>query len=246
MFRSTSVSNRSLVRRTAAAASVLGTVALAAGTLGSAQADATPAPTGQGAAVSVKSSGPSVRSQQLPQATGDTFAFKMVRSAGAVKTGCLPKAKATVTVTQAGPVEVLRVAASGLPKDTDFDFFVIQTPDAPFGLSWYQGDLESNDDGNAYGTFVGRFNEETFSVAPGVAPAPVVHEKPIKDADHNPATAPVHQYHLGFWFNSPKDAAKAGCGNAVTPFNGEHNAGTQAMSTRQFSVGVGPLGRIPS
>jgi hypothetical protein len=74
--------------------------------------------------------------------------------------------------------------------------------------------------------------------------APVVHNSPIKDAATNPAFAPVHTYHVGVWFNSAKDAAAAGCTNVVTPFNGEHNAGPQALSTRQFSDTHGPLRRI--
>ena len=48
-------------------------------------------------------------------------------------------------------------------------------------------------------------------------------------------------YHLGLWFNSAKDAAAAGCPNTVTPFNGVHNAGIQALSTHQFAVTSGPL-----
>jgi hypothetical protein len=48
-------------------------------------------------------------------------------------------------------------------------------------------------------------------------------------------------YHLGLWFNSPRDAARAGCPATVTPFNGEHNAGVQALSTRNFSTLFGPL-----
>jgi len=36
------------------------------------------------------------------------------------------------------------------------------------------------------------------------------------------------------WFNSPKDAATAGCGGTITPFNGEHDAGLQALNTRNF------------
>ncbi|MDQ1662198.1 MAG: hypothetical protein QOJ68_2178, partial [Blastococcus sp.] len=183
----------------------------------------------------------------VSQPKGQVTKFDLVRSANSVNKGCLLKASAKVTIRSAGPVEVMNLRAAHLPKNTDFDFFVLQVPDAPFGLSWYQGDLESNKHGVAEGTFVGRFNEETFSVAPGVAPAPVRHDSlPFPDASQNPATAPVHQYHLGFWFNSPKDAAKAGCGDAVTPFNGEHNAGAQAMSTRQFAPGDGPLGRIKS
>ena len=167
--------------------------------------------------------------------------FRMLRSTGAVAAGCLPHARASVTVTAQGPVERMQIHARGLPKNTDFDLFVIQVPNAPFGLAWYQGDLEANRHGRANGVFVGRFSVETFIVAPGVAPAPVVHNGPFPDANMNPATGPVHEYHLGLWFNSPADAAKAGCGDTVTPFNGEHNAGVQALSTRQFGDLTGPL-----
>jgi hypothetical protein len=167
--------------------------------------------------------------------------FSMVRSTGAVKAGCLVGAKATVTIKSTGPTETMDVFANGLPKNTDFDLFVIQVPDAPFGFSWYQGDLETDANGHGHDHFIGRFSQETFSVAPGTAPAPVVHHG---DASSNPATAPVHQFHLGLWFNSPTAANAAHCGNTVTPFNGEHNAGVQALSTRQFPVGAGPLSRI--
>jgi len=167
--------------------------------------------------------------------------FKMLRSTAAVGAGCLSGAGATVKINSLGPVEVMTVKAHGLPANTNFDLFVIQAPDAPFGFSWYQGDLESGTDGTASGHFVGRFSRETFTVAPGSTVAPSVHPG---DATSNPATAPVHQYHLGLWFNSPADAAKAGCPSAVTPFNGDHTAGVQALSTRQFPVTAGPLARI--
>ena len=55
---------------------------------------------------------------------------------------------------------------------------------------------------------------------------------------------PVDGYHLGLWFNSPRDAAAAGCPNTITPFNGDHTAGIQALSTRQFRTDQGPLRRI--
>jgi hypothetical protein len=48
-------------------------------------------------------------------------------------------------------------------------------------------------------------------------------------------------YHLGLWFNSPSDALKAGCSGNVTPFNGEHNAGIQALNTSNFPDNAGPL-----
>jgi hypothetical protein len=176
-------------------------------------------------------------------AAGSPVTFKMKPSSASVAAGCLSNAHADVTVTPEGAVEQMTVHAVHLPKNTDFDLFVIQVPNAPFGLSWYQGDLETNNNGVADGTFVGRFSIETFIVAPGTAPAPVIHDS---DASTNPATAPVHTFHLGLWFNSPTDAAAAGCSAAVTPFNGEHNAGVQALSTLNFGDAHGPLLKVVS
>ena len=140
----------------------------------------------------------------------------------------------------------MSVTVWGLPPNTDFDFFVIQVPKAPFGLSWYQGDIETNRYGVGFERFVGRFNIETFIVAPGPAPAPTPHlDQPFPDAPSNPPTPPVHTYHLGLWFNSPKDAEKAGGKpNVVTPFNGEHNAGVQVLNTSNFPDLQGPLSRV--
>jgi hypothetical protein len=171
----------------------------------------------------------------------DQLSFRMVRSAAAVGANCVPDATAFVSVRRGGPVEVMTVGVQGLPPNTDFDFFVIQVPNAPFGLSWYQGDIETNSGGTGTTKFIGRFNIETFIVAPGTAPAPVVHEV---DASSNPATAPVHTYHLGLWFNSPADAVKAGCPGAATPFNGDHTAGVQVLSTRNFPDDQGPLRQL--
>lgn len=170
--------------------------------------------------------------------------FEMVRSPGIVNAGCLPNATATVTVLPQGPVEVMSVSVRGLPPRTDFDFFVLQVPNAPFGLSWYQGDIETDALGNGHAIFVGRFNEETFIVAPGSAAAPVVHNNAFPDAATNPPTGPVHTYHLGLWFNSPQDATAAGCPGATTPFNGEHNAGVQVLNTSQFPIDAGPLRNV--
>jgi hypothetical protein len=172
----------------------------------------------------------------------DDFVFDMVPSQGAQT--CLPNAKGQVTIKPLGPVESMRVEVSGLPPGTEFDLFVIQVPDLPFGLSWYQGDLETNAYGQGAEEFVGRFSVETFIVAPGSDVAPVIHEEPIPDAATNPETGPVHTFHLGLWFDSPEDAAKAGCADAVTPFNGEHNAGIQVLNTSNYPKEEGPLSRL--
>jgi len=177
-------------------------------------------------------------------AASQTNTFRMHRSPGIVAAGCLPDAKAKVSIRNRGPVEEMRVHATGLPHRTDFDLFVIQVPDAPFGVSWYQGDLESDGHGVADGTFVGRFNEETFAVARGTATAPSVHSSPTPDATSNPAFGPIHTFHLGLWFNSPEDAVQAGCLGTTTPFNGEHDAGVQVLNTDQFGDQHGPLRRL--
>ena len=166
----------------------------------------------------------------------DHISFKMVAA-----NACLPDAKAKVQIISDGQAEDMFIVASGLPPNTAFDFFVIQVPKAPFGLSWYQGDMQSDDDGDAVQHFRGRFSIETFIVAPGSAPAPKVFDD---NATTNPATPPVQTYHLGLWFNSPTDAQNAGCPNTVTPFNGEHNAGIQVLNTSNFRDDQGPLLRL--
>lgn len=180
-----------------------------------------------------------------PAAAQKNTVFSMVRSSGAVTAGCIPNASGRVTINSLGPVETMHLEARGLPPNTGFDFFVIQLPNAPFGVSWYQGDFTTDSSGTGVGDFVGRFSIETFIVAPGSGPAPTPHTAPpFPDANTNPATAPVHTFHLGVWFDSPAAAAAAGCPNTETPFNGNHTAGIQALSTRNFGNLNGPLRRI--
>jgi hypothetical protein len=168
------------------------------------------------------------------------ISFDMVVSKGAA--ACLPHAEAEVKVISNGTAEDMFVFATGLPPKTNFDFFVIQVPQAPFGLAWYQGDVQTDDDGNAFQHFRGRFSIETFIVAPGIAPAPqIFNDSPFPEAAQNPATEPVQTYHLGLWFNSPEDARKAKCPTTETPFNGEHNAGIQVLNTANFPNTAGPL-----
>jgi hypothetical protein len=172
--------------------------------------------------------------------------FTMVRSASAEAGGCVRGAAADVRVVTQGANQVMQVSVRGLPANTGFVLFVIQVPNAPFGLSWYQGDVDTGPNGRGSATFIGRFNIETFVVAPGTASAPRTHRNaPFSDAGSNPATAPGHMYHLGLWFDVANDARKAGCPGTVTPFNGDHTAGIQVLSTRNFAAGDGPLRRLP-
>ena len=177
-----------------------------------------------------------------PESDLKVFEFPMTVSAGA--STCVPKASGRVTIHSIGPVEIMHVSVTDLPPETDFDFFVIQVPTAPFGMSWYQGDIETDKHGNGHATFIGRFSIETFVVAPGTAPAPFVFSGPFPDATSNPPTNPVQMYHLGMWFDNPADARKAGCPATVTPFNGQHDAGIQVLNTSTFPPQFGPLRKI--
>jgi hypothetical protein len=197
-----------------------------------------------GAGLVTTSSGASAQQPRAAAAADPSITFPMVRSGVAAAANCLPYAAATVKVVSHGLNETMTLRASGLPANTAFDLFITQLPNAPFGISWYQSDLKSDIYGTASVTVVGRFNVETFAVAPGSGPAPVPH--PDADADSNPAFAPIHTFHVGFWFNSPADAVKAYCPGAVTPFNGDHTAGVQAMSTRNFPDLAGPLSQLAS
>jgi len=53
----------------------------------------------------------------------DNISFEMVVSAGA--RNCLPDAKAEVNIVSTDTAEDMFIHATGLPPNTDFDFFVI-------------------------------------------------------------------------------------------------------------------------
>jgi hypothetical protein len=171
--------------------------------------------------------------------------FQMVVSAGAKS--CLPNATATVTIRPGAEAEVLEVAAQGLVPNAEFEFFVVQVPKAPFGIAWYQGSIQTDKQGRGFRTFIGRFSNETFTVANGPASAPLVFTSgPFPNASVNPSFLPIQMYHLGLWFSSSQVAANHGCPAAVTPFNGEHNAGIQVLNTSNFADDHGPLRDVQS
>jgi hypothetical protein len=180
---------------------------------------------------------------------GGQFAtqFTLSQSKAAAGAGCLAQASGTVKIFRLGFAERMEVTITGLPPNTEFDLFVIQVPNAPFGVAWYQGDLTTDSKGTATECFVGIFNEETFVVSPGAVVPPQVHTSPpFPDALVGVTTNPIHTFHIGVWFDSATDAANAGCPNTVTPFNGDHTAGIQILATNSFADDNGPLRGIPS
>jgi hypothetical protein len=160
-----------------------------------------------------------------------SFSFKLVPATGI--TACLPKAAGHVTITTGSLNDTMVVTVTGMPAKAGFDLFVIQQPAKPFGVSWYQTDIQANSSGTGSATVRGVFDSETFSVSPG-----------------GTATfAPTHQYHLGLWFNDPNVPFNLGCepgatSPTITPFNGEQNAGIQVLNTSNFPVAAGPLSHV--
>jgi hypothetical protein len=174
----------------------------------------------------------------------DSTSFNMVRSQAAVNApgDCLEGARANVEVqTTATDQQIMDVTVNHAPKNTEFELFITQQANSPFGVSWYQADFDTNNQGSGEVRARGIFSEELFAVAPGSVTAPQVDDA---DAETNPAFAPVHTYHVGLWFGSPEEAVAAGCPDNVTPFDGDHSAGIQAFSTRNFGALHGPLRQI--
>lgn len=168
----------------------------------------------------------------------NSFTFNLVPSNAAIK-ACLPKASGRVTITKLDQNDRMTIHVEDLAPNTGYDLFVIQQPGAPFGVSWYQSDLETNRHGDGTVTVQGIFNVETFSISQG------------QSADVNPKVTfgTVHQYHLGLWFNDPNVPFKLGCepgktAPLITPFNGEQHAGIQVLNTSNFPNNAGPLSHV--
>jgi hypothetical protein len=171
----------------------------------------------------------------------DSTSFNMVRSQAAVAGDCLKGAKANVNINTLGGLQNMDVTVNHAPKNTELELFVTQQPNSPFGISWYQADFETNNQGHGEVSARGIFGEELFVFAPGSVKAPQVDKF---DAKKNPAFKPVHTLHLGLWFGSPQEATAAGCPSTKTQFDGDHKAGIQAFSTRNFPALHGPLRQI--
>jgi len=160
--------------------------------------------------------------------------------------GCLgveggPTPIATLTVTRGQLHDTLTLKASNLKPHLGFDLFTIQntnllsngTPDPNFknfGLAWYQTDLEANGLGEAVVTINTILLDQIFGFDPAAS------------------LVPTHTFHVGFWFNNPEDAVACGFDpTKPTPFNGEQDAGPNAMiSLPDALTNLGPLCTNPN
>lgn len=184
----------------------------------------------------------SIASQPVFAAAGKNLSFKLVPSPGVTSCLSYKLPYGQVTINDLGPVQNMHVEAFNLPGNAEFTLFVIQVPNKPFGLAWYQGDIETNSSGHGVLDVTGIFSGTTFTLAPGVAPAPKLFPD---DATSNPETPPVQINHLGIWFGDPAVAEAAGCPGTVTPFESNHHAGIQVLNTSNFANTHGPLQNVP-
>jgi len=171
--------------------------------------------------------------------------FSLVPSSVAQSAGVLTGAHADVYIAEMGTNEWLQMQVWGLPTATNFTLFLTQCPNPPFGVGSYAADITTDRYGHASVNLTGRFNCNAFTVAQGIAPAPVIDLTGLfPDALINPTFNPIRTYHMGIFFNSPADAVKAGLPGTITPFNATHNAGVQVLSTCNFPAAKGPLWQI--
>ena len=147
---------------------------------------------------------------------------------------------AQVVVQRGALSDVLVVHAKNLKPNLAFDLFVTEDTNLladgqpnpnfkNFGLAWYQADLQADANGDAEVAVKTILLDQIFGFDPAVG------------------LPPTNTYHVGFWFDSPKDAAACGFNPAKpTPFNGGHNAGPNAMiSLPNPETNLGPLCTAP-
>jgi hypothetical protein len=147
-----------------------------------------------------------------------------------------PTPTATVTVTRGELHDTLTLKAANIKPKLGFDLFTIQNTNllsdgeanpnfVNFGLAWYQTDVQANGEGNAEVTINTILLDQIF----GFDPASNL--------------LPTHTFHVGFWFNNPEDAVACGFdAGQPTPFNGEQDAGPNAMiSLPNAKTNLGPL-----
>jgi hypothetical protein len=102
----------------------------------------------------------------------DDTSFKMVRSQSALDNDYLRNARADVDTRTVGGNQIMDVTLKHAAKNTGFTLFVIQQPNSPFGVSWYQVDLDTDNKGNGEVRVIGIFSEETLAFAPERVKAP--------------------------------------------------------------------------
>ena len=174
------------------------------------------------------------QTQDIAANAPHAFKFPVVPASPAIQK-CLPNAHGEAAIIPDSLNDTMTFQVSGLAPKQKYTLFVTQTPNKPFGISWYQGDILTDTHGAGSVIVRGIFDANTFSVSPG----------------GTTTFAPTNQYHLGLWFSDPQTPFTLGCEPGaqepmVTPFNGVHHAGILALNTSNFPDNAGPLSKVQS
>ncbi|HEX4775546.1 MAG TPA: hypothetical protein VFW74_02135 [Acidimicrobiia bacterium] len=154
----------------------------------------------------------------------DEVKFDLTPSTPAIA-ACLPHLRASVEVeleTDQKGRDEFEIRASGLPANQDFTVFLLETPGTPFGAAEYIGDFSTDASGRGRNSFK-LIVAEAFS-------STLVNGTRVR-ADLN---------HVGFWFADPAedDVCFGPGGGAVTPFDGDNEAGVQVMNSANALPGA--------
>jgi hypothetical protein len=138
---------------------------------------------------------------------------------------CMPKVKVNVAValeTDAKGFDVFDVTMTGAPANTSFTVFLLEVPASPFGAAEYIGDVNTDKKGTGVA-------ELKLIVEEGFSSTIVGKDRVRKELNH-----------VGMWFADP--AADDFClgkgGGAVTPFDGDNEAGVQAFNSSNSLPGA--------
>jgi hypothetical protein len=150
--------------------------------------------------------------------TNTTVVHQQLTPSSATLAACMPEAKVKVTVRlrDTRDSDIFRIHATGLPPDTQFTTFLLETAGPPFGAAEYIGDFTSNHQGDADAEFRLIVGEAfSFTLVNGVR-------------------ARVDLNQVGAWFADPTgDDFCLGPNSPVTPFDGDGQAGVQAFNSAQ-------------
>ena len=134
---------------------------------------------------------------------------------------CMPHVKVDISValkTDATGRDIFKVDMSGAPAKTSFTIFLLEQPAFPFGAAEYIGDVNTDKYGRGHAE-LRLIVEEAFSSTL------VGKDRVRKELNH-----------VGMWFADPKDddfCFGEGQG-AVTPFDGDDEAGVQAFNSAKL------------
>jgi hypothetical protein len=156
--------------------------------------------------------------------TSTPRSFNLTPASNAIG-NCLPDAKAKVIVSpkeDVRGVDTLELKAEGLPANTTFAVFLTEIPTAPFGAAEYVGNFTTNAAGRG-SLRVDTIVEDAFSTTQ------VGSDRVRKELNH-----------VVIWFADPAadDICPGPATAVVTPFDGDGQAGTAALSSKNFLPGA--------